>query len=61
MNYDVTVYDLEGNEVKKFYNFNDIDATNMYSYYVTNDDYVVKVEETELFYSKKTEKIKKKS
>lgn len=59
MNYDVTVYDLEGNEVKKFYNFNDIDATNMYSYYVTNDDYVVKIEETELFYSKKIEKIKK--
>ena len=53
MNYDVTVYDLEGNEVKKFYNFNDVDATNMYSYYVTQDDYVVKVEETEPFYNKK--------
>ena len=49
-NFDVTVFTLEGKVEKKFYNFNEEAAEEMYNYYVTNDDYVVKVEASETFY-----------
>ena len=49
-NFDITVYDLEGNVIKEFYNFNESTMEEMYEYYTINGEYVVRVEGTETMY-----------
>ena len=50
MNFNVKVYTLEGKIVKEFFNLNQKDAEDMYTYYTTKDGYLVKVDEEETFY-----------
>ena len=57
-NYNVKVYNLEGKKVKEFINFPKKEAIEMYSYYNTLDEYVVKVDHEETFYKVIQPKIK---
>jgi hypothetical protein len=51
--YKVYVYDLQGNILHTFINFNEKDTKDMYVYYTRKADCTVKIEPMDLLFTKK--------
>jgi hypothetical protein len=49
-NFDITVYDMDGEVVKNFYNFSQDATEQMHAYYTTNGEYIVRIEEAKALY-----------